>query len=62
LAFSWLFNRIIVAFTALPGVGVMRYKNTTPNPLIACGEGAKMYLIYLQYAIRFFVWIISSFA
>jgi hypothetical protein len=29
----------------------MRYKNPTPNPLIACGEGAKMYLIKAETAV-----------
>jgi hypothetical protein len=29
----------------------MRYKNPTPNPLIACGEGAKMYLIRAETAV-----------
>jgi hypothetical protein len=29
----------------------MRYKNPTPNPLIACGEGAKMYLIRAKTAV-----------
>jgi hypothetical protein len=28
----------------------MRYKNPTPNPLIACGEGAKMYIIKTETA------------
>jgi hypothetical protein len=29
----------------------MRYKNPTPNPLIACDEGAKMYLIRAETAV-----------
>jgi hypothetical protein len=29
----------------------MRYKNPNPNPLIACGEGAKMYLIKAETAV-----------
>jgi hypothetical protein len=29
----------------------MRYKNPTPNPLIACDEGAKMYLIRAKTAV-----------
>jgi hypothetical protein len=29
----------------------MRYKNPTPNPLIACDEGAKMYLTRAETAV-----------
>ncbi len=36
--------------TALPGV--MRYKNPTPNPLPASDEGAKMYLIRAETAVK----------
>ncbi|MBS3026357.1 MAG: hypothetical protein EZY12_03635 [Dolichospermum sp. DET69] len=37
-------------FTALPDV--MRYKNPTPNPLPASDEGAKMYLIRAETAVK----------
>jgi hypothetical protein len=40
----------LIEFTALPGV--MRYKNPTPNPLPASDEGAKMYLIGAETAVR----------
>jgi hypothetical protein len=36
--------------TALPDV--MRYKNPTPNPLPASKEGAKMYLIRAETAVK----------
>jgi hypothetical protein len=36
--------------TALPDV--MRYKNPTPNPLPASDEGAKMYLIRAETAVK----------
>jgi len=39
-------------YTALPDV--MRYKNPTSNPLPACGEGAKMYLIRAKTAVVIF--------
>ena len=47
-------NIILILFqpiyiTAIPGV--MRYNNPTPNPLIACDEGAKMYLIRAETAV-----------
>jgi hypothetical protein len=38
----------------------MRYKNPTPNPLIACGEGAKMYLIRAETAVNLIVKYIFS--
>jgi hypothetical protein len=39
----------------------MRYKNPTPNPLIASDEGAKMYLIRAETAVNPFQSEISSF-
>jgi hypothetical protein len=30
----------------------MKYKNPTPNPLPACGEGANMYLIRAETAVN----------
>jgi hypothetical protein len=41
---------LIIYLTALPDV--MRYKNPTPNPLLASDEGAKMYLIRAETAVR----------